>query len=100
MEKLKISLEYVAHYVFYFHVCTQQTTGTTALHDLSTTPGSITSASSSVELTDILTETEQSPSQDEFSPLASSVSPAATQPLLDTEPTEKTDLPPESGKYV
>lgn len=72
----------------------------TSLHDLSTTPGSVTSASSSVELTEALTEPEQSPSQDDFSPLAPLVSPPATQPPLDTEPTEETDLPPESSKHV
>jgi len=71
----------------------------TALHDLSTTPGSVTSASSSVE-PEALTEPEQSPSQDELSPLESSVSPATTQPHLDTETAEETDLPPESGKYI
>ncbi|XP_056238996.1 histone-lysine N-methyltransferase, H3 lysine-36 specific isoform X1 [Seriola aureovittata] len=73
-----------------------QTSGMTALHDLSTTPGSVTSCSSSLEPTEALTEPEQSPSQDELSPVASSVSPAATQPPLDTETAEETDLPPES----
>ncbi|XP_040904033.1 histone-lysine N-methyltransferase, H3 lysine-36 specific isoform X2 [Toxotes jaculatrix] len=74
----------------------KMTSGMTALHDLSTTPGIITSASSSVEPEEALTEPEQSPSQDELSPLASSVSPATTQPSLDTETAEETDLPPES----
>lgn len=84
------------------HVCTQQTSGMAALHDLSTTPGLITSAStsasSSVEPAEAPAELEQSPSQDELSPVAPSVSPATTQPSLDTEMAEETDLPPESGK--
>lgn len=69
----------------------------TALHDLSNTQGTVTSASSSVESTKALAELEQSPSQDELSPVAPSVSPATTQPSLDTETSEETDLPPESG---
>ncbi|XP_051275205.1 histone-lysine N-methyltransferase, H3 lysine-36 specific isoform X2 [Dicentrarchus labrax] len=77
-----------------------QTSGMTALHDLSTTPGIITSAStsssSSVEPAEAPSELEQSPSQDELSPVAPSVSPATTQPSPDTETAEKTDLPLES----
>lgn len=72
----------------------------TALHDLSTTAGIITSAPSSVEPTEAPAELEQSPSQDELSPVASSASPATTQPSLDAETAEETDLPPESGKYI
>lgn len=88
--------------VLRLHVCTQQASGMTALHDLSTTPGIITSAStsssSSVEPTEALAEPERSPSQDQLSPVAPSVSPAATHPFLDTETAEENDLPPESGK--
>ncbi|XP_018531265.2 histone-lysine N-methyltransferase, H3 lysine-36 specific isoform X3 [Lates calcarifer] len=73
-----------------------QISGMTELHDLSTTPGTVTSASSSVDPTEALAESDQSPSQDELSPLASSVSPAPTQPPLDTETADETDLPPES----
>lgn len=68
------------------------------LHDLSTSPGIITSSSPSVEPAEVPAELEQSPSQDELSPVASSVSPATTQPSLDAETTEETDLPPESGR--
>lgn len=86
------------------HVCTQQASGLTTLHDLSTTPGIITSAStsisssSSVEPTEPPSELEQCPSQDELSPVAPSVSPVTTQPSVDTEAAEETDLPPEAGK--
>ncbi|KAL7395754.1 hypothetical protein ABVT39_022564 [Epinephelus coioides] len=73
-----------------------QTSGMTALCDVSTTSGIITSASSPVESAQAPAEPEQSPSQDELSPVASSVSPAATQPSLDAETAEETDLPPES----
>ncbi len=74
----------------------------TALHDLSTTPGIITSAStsssSSVEPAEAPSELEQSPSQDELSPVAPSVSPVTTQPCHDLETADETDLPPKSGK--
>ncbi|KAM6952434.1 histone-lysine N-methyltransferase, H3 lysine-36 specific isoform 1-T2 [Lycodopsis pacificus] len=73
-----------------------QTSGMTALHDLSTPPGIITSASSSVEPIEASAELEQSPSQDELSPVASPLSPATTQPSLYAETAEETDLPPES----
>lgn len=80
----------------------EQTSGMTALHDLSTTPGLITSASTSsspsVEPAEAPSEPEQSPSQDELSPIAASVSPTTTQPSHNTEAAEETDLPPESGK--
>lgn len=81
-----------------FLVCTQQTSGMTALYDLSTTPERNTSASSSVEPTEAPAEQEQSPPQCELFPVASSVSPAITQPSLDAETAEETDPPPESGK--
>lgn len=74
----------------------------TALHDLSTTSGAVTStptsASSSVEPSEAPSVLEHSPSQDELSPAAPSVSPATTQPSFDTETAEETDLPPESGE--
>ncbi|XP_070818700.1 histone-lysine N-methyltransferase, H3 lysine-36 specific [Chaetodon trifascialis] len=77
-----------------------QTSGMTALHDLSTAPGIITSASSSssssVEPAEAPSEPEQSPSQDELSPVAPSVSPVITQPSPETEAAEETDLPPKS----
>ncbi|XP_059201998.1 histone-lysine N-methyltransferase, H3 lysine-36 specific isoform X2 [Centropristis striata] len=73
-----------------------QISGMTALYDLSPTSGINTSASSSVEHGEATTELEQSPSPDELSPVASSVSPAPTQPSLDAETAEETDLPPES----
>lgn len=80
----------------------EQTSGMTALHDLSTTPGLVTSASTlsspSAEPTEAQSELEQSPSQDELSTIVTSVSPATTQPSHDTEAAEETDLPPESGK--
>lgn len=83
-------------------VCTQQTSGMTALHDLSTTPGIVTStstsSSSSVEPTEAPSELEQNSSQDELSPVAASVSPVTTQPSLNTEAVEEPDLPPKSGK--
>ncbi|XP_042349048.1 histone-lysine N-methyltransferase, H3 lysine-36 specific isoform X2 [Plectropomus leopardus] len=74
----------------------KMTSGTTALCDVSASPGTITSAPSSVEPMDAPAEPEQSPSQDELSPVASSVSPAAKQPSLDVETAEETDLPPEA----
>ncbi|XP_068441895.1 histone-lysine N-methyltransferase, H3 lysine-36 specific [Clinocottus analis] len=74
---------------------TAQTSGMTALHDLSTTQGIITSASSSVEASEASAELEQSPFADELSPVASPLSPATTQPSL-AETAEETDLPPES----
>ncbi|XP_054453426.1 histone-lysine N-methyltransferase, H3 lysine-36 specific isoform X2 [Anoplopoma fimbria] len=70
--------------------------GTIALHDLSTATGIITSASSSVEPIEALEKLEQSPSQDELSPVASPLSPATTQTSLDAETAEETDLPPDS----
>ncbi|XP_037636477.1 histone-lysine N-methyltransferase, H3 lysine-36 specific isoform X2 [Sebastes umbrosus] len=73
----------------------KMTSGMT-LHDISTSPGIITSSSPSVEPAEAPAELEQSPSQDELSPVASSVSSATTQPSLDAETTEETDLPPES----
>lgn len=76
----------------------------TALHDLSTTPGLNTSASncssSSAEPTEAPSELEQSPSQDELSPTEPLVSPTTTQPSLDTEAAEDTDLPPKSGNKM
>ncbi|XP_036932609.1 histone-lysine N-methyltransferase, H3 lysine-36 specific [Acanthopagrus latus] len=78
----------------------KMTSGMTALHDLSTTPGLVTSASTlsspSAEPTEAQSELEQSPSQDELSTIVTSVSPATTQPSHDTEAAEETDLPPES----
>ncbi|XP_068570705.1 histone-lysine N-methyltransferase, H3 lysine-36 specific isoform X2 [Cebidichthys violaceus] len=74
----------------------KMTSGMIALHDLSTPPGIITSASSSVEPIEASAELEQSPSQDELSPVASPLSPATTQPSLYAETAEETDLPPES----
>lgn len=82
----------------HLHLSTQQTSGMSALHDLSPPPGIVTSASSSVEATEHSAELEQSPSKDELSPVASSGSPATAQPSLDTDTPEETDLPPESGK--
>ncbi|XP_026185928.1 histone-lysine N-methyltransferase, H3 lysine-36 and H4 lysine-20 specific [Mastacembelus armatus] len=73
-----------------------QTSGMSPLQDLSTTPGIVTSDLSSVEPTEAPPELEQSPSQDEFSPVASPVSPASTQPSVDTETAEETALPPQS----
>lgn len=84
--------------VLRLHVCTQQTSGMTALRDLSTTPGINTSASSPVEPTEGPSGLEESPSQDELSPVAPSVSPATTQPSHDRQTADETDLPPESGK--
>ncbi|XP_042275873.1 histone-lysine N-methyltransferase, H3 lysine-36 specific isoform X1 [Thunnus maccoyii] len=81
----------------------QETSGMTALQDLSTTSGTVTStststsASSAVEPSEAPSVLEHSPSQDELSPAAPSVSPATTQPSLNIETAEETDLPPESG---
>ncbi|CAK6956491.1 histone-lysine N-methyltransferase%2C H3 lysine-36 specific isoform X3 [Scomber scombrus] len=78
-----------------------ETSGMTALQDLSSTLGTVTStstsASSPVEPSEAPSVLERSPSQDELSPAAPSVSPATTQPSLNTETAEETDLPPESG---
>ncbi|XP_008282673.1 uncharacterized protein nsd1a [Stegastes partitus] len=71
-----------------------QTSGMTALHDLNTSPGTVTSTSPPVEPTEA--PAALSPSQDELSPVAPSVSPLTTQPSLDTETAEETDLPLES----
>lgn len=83
-------------------MCTQQTSGMTALHDLSTTPGIVTSTltSSSAELTDAPSELEQNKSQDELSTVVASVSPVTTEPSLNTEAIDEPDLPPKSGKQV
>lgn len=83
-------------------MCTQQTSGMTALHDLSTTPGIVTSTltSSSAELTDAPSELEQNQSQDELSTVVASVSPVTTEPSLNTEAIDEPDLPPKSGKQV
>ncbi|XP_034545785.1 histone-lysine N-methyltransferase, H3 lysine-36 specific [Notolabrus celidotus] len=74
--------------------------GIATLHDVSATAGINTSAStsspSSAEPAEAPSEPEQSPSHDGLAPVASSASPAATQPLLVTEAAEESDLPPES----
>ena len=80
------------------HVCTQQASGMTALHDPSTSPGIITSAASSVEPSEAPAELEGSPCRDELSPVASPASPTTSQHLLDAETADETDLPPEFGK--
>ncbi|XP_063733238.1 histone-lysine N-methyltransferase, H3 lysine-36 specific isoform X2 [Eleginops maclovinus] len=71
------------------------TSGITALHDLSNSPGIITSAPSSVEPTEAPTELEGSLSRDELSPVVSSASPTTSQHFLDAETADETDLPPE-----
>ncbi|XP_072251977.1 histone-lysine N-methyltransferase, H3 lysine-36 specific isoform X2 [Leuresthes tenuis] len=76
-----------------------ETSGITALHELSTSAGIDTSTSSSVEPAEAQVELEQSPSQGELSPKAPSVSPVTKQPSFDTETAEETDLPlePDAG---
>ncbi|XP_034399290.1 histone-lysine N-methyltransferase NSD2 isoform X2 [Cyclopterus lumpus] len=74
----------------------KMTSGMTAIHDLCTTPGIFTSASSSVEPTEASAEPEQSPSPDALSPVASPLFPATTPPSLGAETAEETNLPPES----
>ncbi|KAI3351225.1 hypothetical protein L3Q82_005777 [Scortum barcoo] len=76
-----------------------QTSGMAVLHELSITPGItsvLTSTLSSVEPAEAPAELEQSPSQDDLSPVAPSVYPATMQASLDTETAEESDLPPES----
>ncbi|XP_054872650.1 histone-lysine N-methyltransferase, H3 lysine-36 specific [Amphiprion ocellaris] len=70
------------------------TSGITALHDLNTSAGTVTSTPSPVESTEA--PAALSPSQDELSPVAPSASPLATQPSFNTETAEENYLPPES----
>uniref|UniRef100_UPI003AABE9B3 histone-lysine N-methyltransferase, H3 lysine-36 specific n=1 Tax=Centroberyx gerrardi TaxID=166262 RepID=UPI003AABE9B3 len=83
---------------------TQQTSGMTAPPDIGTTPGTVTSTSTSalvpVEPAKAPAELEQSLSQDGLPPVAHSTPPAATQPSLSAETAEGTDLPLESGSVT
>lgn len=77
----------------------QETSGTTALHDLSPTEVSDASNPSSVEPAEA--RVEMSPPREELSrlsPAEPAVSPATTPPCFDTA--EETGLPPESGGSV
>lgn len=76
----------------------QQTSGIAALHDLSITSETVTPASPSDEPAEAPAELEKSPSQDELSPAAPSVTSVTTQPPFDPDTPEETDLPPEPGK--
>ncbi|CAN9514903.1 unnamed protein product [Ophioblennius macclurei] len=71
-----------------------QTSGMTALHDLSATPDIVTSPLL-VEPFEAPAELEQSPTQSHLSPVALSTSLDATDLCLDTETGEETNLPPE-----
>lgn len=78
----------------------QQTSGMTALHNLSTTSDIVTSPSPCAEPAEAPAEPGLSPSQDELSPVAPPVSPVATQPTFDAETAEETSLPPKSGNLT
>lgn len=79
---------------------TQQTSGMTALHDLSAAPEIVTSTSSSpsAEPNEDPPDLEQKPPQNEPFSAAPSVSPITTEPPLDTTEAEEPDLPPKSGE--
>ncbi|KAM6923987.1 histone-lysine N-methyltransferase, H3 lysine-36 specific [Xenentodon cancila] len=76
--------------------CKMETSGTPALQEFTAPEGVDTSTSSSVEATETQAEMEPSPSQGELSPVASAPRPASTQPSVDTEAAEETNLSVES----
>ncbi|XP_061581099.1 histone-lysine N-methyltransferase, H3 lysine-36 specific isoform X2 [Cololabis saira] len=80
--------------------CKMDTSGTPALREFPAPEGVNTSTSSSVEATETQAEMEPSPSQGELSPVASSAHPATTQPSVDTEAAEETNLSLESEVVV
>uniref|UniRef100_A0A1A7WSJ4 Histone-lysine N-methyltransferase, H3 lysine-36 specific n=1 Tax=Iconisemion striatum TaxID=60296 RepID=A0A1A7WSJ4_9TELE len=76
-----------------------ETSGTTELHELSTTEA--TDASTPPSAAPAEAPLERSPSQDELSPVAlSAVSPDRTPPCFDTDAAEETHLPSESDAAV